>query len=233
MAKKKIETEEEVFEEIDDVEEEVELKDEDEKDEDYEPLSMEDRMINVEKKLSAILIISIITLAVAVITMIVVFGNGDGDKSYSNNSNSSSQASEEAGGSTYDTSAFKEISAQDIASESKGKTIVVMIGRQGCGYCAAFAPIITKVAEDNDVTIRYIDFLKIVDIAAGTVTDSDAYNLIKNLDAVSEWDKFGETALKGTPNTLFIKNSKIIYGINGYHEEADVQAAFKAAGLSK
>ena len=233
MAKKKIETEEEVFEEIDDVEEEVELKDEDEKDEDYEPLSMEDRMINVEKKLSAILIISIITLAVAVITMIVVFGNGDGDKSYSNDSNSSSQASEEAGGSTYDTSAFKEISAQDIASESKGKTIVVMIGRQGCGYCAAFAPIITQVAEDNDVTIRYIDFLKIVDIAAGTVTDSDAYNLIKNLDAVSEWDKFGETALKGTPNTLFIKNSKIIYGINGYHEEADVQAAFKAAGLSK
>ena len=229
---KKIDKKEEAIEEVEEVEEEVVL-DSKAEDSEYEPLSVEDRLFNIEKKLSAILILTIITLTVGVISMIVAFGNGgneDSSKTY-NNSGNGNQGSEVADDYSYDTSSFKEITAQDIASESKGKTIVVMIGRQGCGYCAMYAPIIQKVASNHNVTIRYIDFLKIVDISAGTVIDSDAYNLIKNLSAVSDWDKFGETALKGTPNTLFIKNSKIIYGVNGYHEEADVEAAFKAAGL--
>ena len=233
MAKKMVKDEEEEI--IEEVEEEVELEKEEDK-EDYEPLSVEDRLINVEKKLSAVLILSIITVALSLIVMIVVLGNsGDNNKANSNysNSGSSSESSGESSNYSYDTSAFKEISAQDIASESKGKTIAVMIGRQGCGYCAMYAPIIQKVASENGVTIRYIDFLKIVDISAGTVKDSDAYNLIKNLDAASDWTGFGETALKGTPNTLFIKNNKIIYGINGYQEEDNVRSAFKAAGLSK
>ena len=34
---------------------------------------------------------------------------------------------------TYDTSEFIEISAKDIATESKEQLIVVMVGRQGCG----------------------------------------------------------------------------------------------------
>jgi thioredoxin-related protein len=231
-AKKKIEKKEEAIEEVEEVEEEVVLEDKAEEEAEYEPLSVEDRLLNIEKKLSTILILVIITLAIAAITMIVAFGGNDGNSTYSDKgSNSGNSSSEQADDYTYDTSKFKEISAQDIAAESKGKTIVVMIGRQGCGYCSIYAPIIEKVAEAQNVQVRYIDFLKIVDISAGTVTDSDAYNLIKNLDAVSDWDKFGETALKGTPNTLFIKNSKIIYGVNGYHEEADVEAAFKAAGL--
>ncbi len=233
MAKKKVEKKEEVIDEIEEVEEDVVLDEEEKKEEEYEPLSVEDRLLNVEKKLSAILILSIITVAICAITMIVMFGKDTDSNGTYNNNNNSEASSEVADDYSYDTSSFKEISAQDIASESKGKTIVVLIGRQGCGYCAAYAPIISKVAQANNVTIRYIDFLKIVDISAGTVIDSDAYNLIKNLDATSEWEKFGETALKGTPNTLFIKNSKIVYGINGYHEEADVVSAFKATGLSK
>ena len=135
---------------------------------------------------------------------------------------------------TYDTSDFKEISAKDIVNESKNQLIVVMIGRQGCGYCAIYAPLLNEVAKDYNIQIRYINFLNLVDIYTGDPNNQEEYDIIKNLDAVEEFKGFGEAAsLEGTPTTLFIENNKIIYGINGYVPKTTIENVFKTVGLKK
>ena len=135
---------------------------------------------------------------------------------------------------TYDISSFKEISAKDIANESKNDLIVIMIGRQGCGYCAIYAPLLQEVAEENNVKIRYINFLDLIDIYTGEPNNQEEFDIIKNLPAVPDFEGFGEKAsLTGTPTTLFVKNNKIIYGINGYVPKENIEAAFEKVGLIK
>lgn len=220
MAKKKVEEEE--IEEL----EVVKTSDDDEEDE-FVELTVEERIVGIEKKVNIILAIVVATLAISLISLVVVMNNGTGSSSDS----SSTQETTEESDNTYDTSAFKEISAQDIASESKNETIVVMIGRQGCGYCAMYAPIITEVAEDLGFTVRYIDFLKIVDLEQRVITDEDAYNTIKNLSATKEYEGAGEDALNGTPKTLVIKNNKIINYISGAADADTLTQQLKASGL--
>ena len=162
--------------------------------------------------------------------MILVINNGSSGSSKTTEETTSEKSATSNG---YDTSAFKEISAQDIASESKKETIVVMIGRQGCGYCAQFAPILTAVAEQYGVTVRYIDFLKLVDLQKQAIIDEEGYNIIKNLSASKDFEGAGEQALQGTPATLFIKNNKIVYYIRGAADASTTANAFDIAGLGK
>jgi len=147
MAKKKEEIEELENEEEEVVEEVEEVKSsDDDEEEEYVELTTEERIVNIEKKTNLLLALVFTILALSLITMIVVINNGSGNSNTSKNESNSSESSE-SNSASYDISAFKEIKAQDIASESKNETIVVMIGRQGCGYCAYFAPIITEVAQ--------------------------------------------------------------------------------------
>jgi len=241
MARKKKDIEElekeEELEEISELEKEEEPKKKVRKvinrdEEDDEELTMEERIANIEKKNNLILIFVVITLALVLISLVILINNG----SSSSNTETTSETSEVASDYSYDTSAFKEISASEIKSESKNETIVIMIGRQGCGYCAYFAPVITEVAKEYGVTVRYIDYSKFVTISngTGTVTDEDAYNTIYNLaGATDEWDGFAAKALGGTPATLFVKNNKVVYGISGYTDSDTLSQAFEEAGFSK
>lgn len=203
-------------------------KDEELELDEYVDITLEERVEALEKKTNVIIGLLVVVLVLSLVTMIVgLNGKGSSDSS----GNNETQAAE--GSNTYDTSEFKEISASDIKSESKGKTIVVLLARQGCSYCAAFAPIITQVAKDYGVTIRYLDYSKIVDVQQSKISDEAAYNTISALKGTGDWEDFAETALQGTPNTLFIKDNKIVYGINGYNEQSAVESAFEAAGFSK
>lgn len=214
---------------VKDIEKEVE--DIDLEDEDYEEVSVEERVVGIEKKVNIILIVVILTCLFSLLSMIFAINGGNGETRGGSQGDDTVVASDHS----YDTSAFKEISASDIKSESKNNTIVVLIGRQGCSYCAAYAPYITQVAEEYDITVRYIDFAKIVDFTTSTptISDSTAYNLISNLEGSGEWAGFGEEAMQGTPNTLIIKNNVIIGGVNGYNQPEAIRSAFDAAGLKK
>jgi len=233
MAKKKEEIEELENEEEEVVEEVEEVKSsDDDEEEEYVELTTEERIVNIEKKTNLLLALVFTILALSLITMIVVINNGSGNSNTSKNESNSSESSE-SNSASYDISAFKEIKAQDIASESKNETIVVMIGRQGCGYCAYFAPILTEVAQKYGITVRYIDFLKMVDLSASTITDQEAYDTIKNMSAVKDFEGAGEEALKGTPATLIIKNNKIVYYIKGAADAETVADVFDKVGLGK
>ena len=142
------------------------------------------------------------------------------------------EESEEPSG--YDTTPFKEIKGTDIAKESEGKTIVVFIGRQTCGYCAIYAPIITKVSDDYDFRVRYIDLEKLVDIYSPTweVTDQESYDDLVNLKTTPGYEIFMDD-LGSTPMTIVIRDNKIIGGVVGYVEEETLIQTLKDSGFIK
>ena len=230
-------------------EEELEEAKEDLNDEeetvDFQDLSIEDRLIKIENKENITLFLVLVTFLLCVILLFGVFSGSSNDRSdtsnySSNGSNSStnSSASETEGQQAYDTSAMKEISASDIKNESKNETIVMVVGRQNCGYCALYFPILIDVAKDYNITVRYIDFAKIVDFTVQNpyVKDSESYEILQSLTGDGEWKTFAEENIGGTPLTFIIKNNKVIGGVKGYsgdETEDSIRSAFDAAGLKK
>ena len=75
----------------------------------------------------------------------------------------------------------------------------------------------------------------IIDVSTNPakIIDSTSYNTIKNLEGKDSWAGFGETALKGTPYTMFIKNNTIIYGLKGNVDKSSIEEAFKTVGFKK
>ena len=222
----------EEIEETDDLEEEnvkskkIERDTFEDEEKDYEELSIEDRLVNMEKKTNTILVLTVIIAILCCITTIVVIGNTTSSDETKTTETTSSDGS-------YDTSSFKKISGTDIEAESKNETIVVMIGRQGCSWCAEYAPVLASVASNYGFTARYIDLTDIVDINAGTITDSDSYAALLGLSADDEYATFMEENFGGTPLTLIIKNSKIIGAVNGYVDESTLSTTLEAEGFSK
>ena len=138
---------------------------------------------------------------------------------------------EEEQPSGYDTSAFKEILGKDVVKESKNKTIVVLVARQNCGYCAIFAPTITEISEEYDFQVRYVDLEKIVDIYSPNwdVIDQESYDTLVNLKAVAGFETFMDE-FGATPMTVVIKDGKIVGGIIGAYPKENVVEALKDAG---
>ncbi len=134
----------------------------------------------------------------------------------------------------YDTTPFKEIVGKDILEESKDDTIVVLVARQSCGYCALYAPVITKVSENYDFTVRYVDLEKIIDIYSPNwdVIDQESYNAMVSLPTASGYETFMDD-FGATPMTIVIKNGKIIGGVVGYVEEDTLIKALKDSGFLK
>lgn len=209
MANKKIE--EEKVKKVEIVEEDY--------DSDYEEenLTVEERIINIEKKVKASFWLNIITTVLITFLLVLLLGGGNA----SNTSTGSGDSSQETSG--YDTSAFNAIYPEDIASLSKGKTIVVWIGYQNCGYCQAYAPLLTQVTKEYGITANYIDLTKVTQAQVQIIT---------SLEGKGDWKNFA-ASFEGTPFTLIIKDNKVIGGINGYREANEIANAFDAAGIKK
>lgn len=230
------EIEEDNDEDSDDEEETIDDIDEDDEDEekddidtslenDYENLSLEDRIINVEKKTNAIFILVIILTILAIINLAFVLNNS------ASNETITTDTTEETLG-DYDVSEFDEISAADISSLSKKDTIVVYIGRSTCGYCVQYLPILQEVQEKYDYTTKYIDIAKILDFESSTfsVLDQESYDTLINMSTSEDqegiMDQFGST-----PMTLVIKKNKIINSVVGLVDTATLEALLEQSGF--
>jgi hypothetical protein len=135
---KEIEIEEvEEIEEFDDEEfdfvdedEEVEVKEDDFTPEELEPLTLEERVISIEKKQNIILLLVIVTALLSLLVFITNLAGGNngtfGDET--------GEEQQEVQSSTYDTSGFTEITAQELKATSKNKTIIVG-GEIPCLHC--------------------------------------------------------------------------------------------------
>lgn len=136
---------------------------------------------------------------------------------------------------SYDTSVFNVISPSDIAKESKGKTIVLWIGRQSCGYCTMYAPYITEAADNYGIKAYYIDLATLVnfDVAQPYIVDEEQFGILSSLPGKGTWDGFAEENVGGTPLTLVIKDGQVIGGLSGYADTNTVMQVFSNAGLKK
>lgn len=248
MAKKNVvkEVEEEVVEldglEIEDDEiNESKVKANPNNDDEYEAITVEDRIVSIEKKTNTILILVIIAIVVGLLNALLITNRTI------NNDNSDVTSGEVSSEEGYSTDNFDKIKGTDIEAESKGKTIVVLMARQSCGYCVKFAPILEKVQNAYGFKTKYIDLTDIIDLTTGSIIDEDSKDALFNLKADkscttdakdSDGDKiscadFMENEFGATPLTLVIKDNKLIYALAGYVDETTLKSKFDELGLGK
>jgi predicted bacteriocin transport accessory protein len=113
----------------------------------------------------------------------------------------------------YDVSEFKELDysqLEDLMS-SKG-THVVYIGRESCGYCAMFIPVMKEAQEKFGFETNYFDISRVFDFAKNSVIDNTAY------DKLSTLNDFFEENFLATPMVVIFKDGKYVDGTLGYQE---------------
>ena len=198
--------------------------------EDYKELTDSDRILKIEKATKLITILVIIGLLISIVNSIFIISIKYSNKTNSNTNTNETQEQE----TSYDTSKFNEITMSDIKKASKGKTIAIFVGRQGCIWCAQYAPIITKAQEKYNFKVQYVDFGKIIDFtkAQPTISDKDAYELLVKYIEDSKFASEIEQGM-GTPMTLFIKDNKLVDFINGFVEEDTLATYLKNNGFDK
>lgn len=219
--------EEELDEELEEVEEVEEIdeveddEEEEEYDDDYEEVPLEERLASIEKKTNVTFWLVIAILVVVSLNMLFTLnGNSNEDTTTTSDTTQSTNSQSTSG---YDTSAFNTITPDKIKSLSDGKTIVVWLGYQGCGYCQQYAPVLAQVTKEFGITANYVN--------VQTLTE-DGLNTILSLTGSGEWKEFAST-FKGTPFTLIIKNNKVVGGIKGYVDANTITKTFEDAGLKK
>ena len=137
---------------------------------------------------------------------------------------------------SYDTSVYNIIKPSDIAKESKGKTIVLWVGRQSCGYCSMYAPYLNDALNTYGIKAYYIDLAQLVEfnVPQPYVSDEEEYGILVNLKGDGEWDGYAAEYVGGTPLTLVIKDNKVVGGLSGYTDNvANILNVFDKAGVKK
>lgn len=98
----------------------------------------------------------------------------------------------------YDVSLFEEITAEEFVKLFKAPELsVVYMGREDCGYCLQFTPLLKQSVEEYDYKLHYIDVNKVT-------YDSEDAKLIQKLDSFLE-ENFGTT-----PMLVFIQDGKVL-----------------------
>ena len=199
----------------------VEIEDE----EDLEEVTLEDRVISIEKKLNIILVLVIILLIICFGILI------SKSSSKSSNTEENSPVQEEYSG-DYDVSMFDEISVDDISKESDNKTIVVYMGRAACGYCIQYVPVLAEVQDNLGIKVKYIDMAKIIDYDNQSIIDSSAISKLQNMKT-NDAQKNVMDNLGSTPMTLVIKNNRIVDSLVYAADAETLQTVLENNGLGK
>lgn len=87
------------------------------------------------------------------------------------------------------------------------EAFIVVIEREGCGYCTMYMPIMEEVAKEKKIPIYYIDIDDLTLEESNKLSTSNSY-LKKN-----SW---------GTPTTLFMLGNRVLDSIGGYDEKEAV-----------
>lgn len=177
------------------------------------------KLVKINKLIMILLIAILILLTMGV------------SKMYATKDTSNNATSEESEYNTdYDVSMFDEIKAKDVKSKTKNKLQVVYIGRETCGWCAAFLPNLWEAQDEFDFTTLYIDIAKIIDFSNGDVIDQNSYDILNALTGEGYEDYMSEN-LGATPMILIIKNNKIVRAHTGYSEYDTFKTVLNEAGI--
>ena len=141
---------------------------------------MENGYHNIESIMQSVSLADEITLEISNIdTEENIIEIASSNNSVPTDNTEDTHASETSG--SYSTDSFVKVGAKDLASLSKGKSIVVWIGRQGCGYCTQYVPTITSVGEKLGIDIHYLDLSDIFDLIDKTNSTTDLFGTLDAL----------------------------------------------------
>lgn len=97
---------------------------------------------------------------------------------------------------------FNEITYSNYLEKiDSNEPFLVVIVKDGCGYCEMYEPILKEVADEYNLPINYINLTNLSEEEYNDLAQSNAY-LKKN-----QW---------GTPTTLFMLGDSVIDSIGGY-----------------
>lgn len=96
---------------------------------------------------------------------------------------------------------------------------IVVLGQTGCTYCEQTKPILDEVAENNEVTINYLNITNL--------SEDEFSELMSSLDYLNELESLG------TPLTLIIENKEVIAHQDGYAQASVFEDLFKKNDLIK
>ena len=130
----------------------------------------------------------------------------------------------------YDVSMFDEIKAKDLKSKTKNKLKVIYIGRETCGWCAAFLPNLWDAQTEYDFKTLYIDLAKIIDFSNGDVIDQNSYDILNDLTGEG-YENYMSENFGATPMILIMKDNKIVGAHTGYSEYDAFKTVLNDAGV--
>lgn len=97
---------------------------------------------------------------------------------------------------------FNEITYSEYVEKmNEEKPFLVIIIKDGCGYCEAYTPIVKEVAEEYNLPIYYINLTNITEEEYTALSKSNSY--LKS----QQW---------GTPTTLLMSGKTVVGSISGY-----------------
>ena len=97
---------------------------------------------------------------------------------------------------------FNEITYSEYVEKmNEEKPFLVIIIKDGCGYCEEYTPIVKEVAEEYNLPIYYINLTKITEEEYTALSKSNSY--LKS----QQW---------GTPTTLLMSGNTVVGSISGY-----------------
>ena len=104
----------------------------------------------------------------------------------------------------------EEITYSEFKDKVEGKNkSVILVGRNDCSHCVSYKPVITKVAEEYDFTVYYIN--------TNNIKEESDFNAL--------WDFLGAN---GTPTTAVVAEGKLVAMHEGEMTRSDLIAFLKA-----
>ena len=105
---------------------------------------------------------------------------------------------------------IEEITYSEFKDKVDGsKKTVILVGRNDCSHCVSFKPVITKVAEEYDFTVYYIN--------TNNITNQEDFDAL--------WNFLGA---EGTPTTAVVSEGKLLAMHEGEMTRSDLIAFLKA-----
>ena len=89
---------------------------------------------------------------------------------------------------------------------------VLLLGRPDCSHCVAFKPIITKVANDKNIDVYYLN--------------------VDTIETLEDWESiWGLVEQEGTPTVAVIEKQKLVLSSAGELTEDQLIEFFEKAGV--
>ena len=103
------------------------------------------------------------------------------------------------------TAGFNEITYSEYLEKMEEKVpFLVVIVKDGCGYCEMYEPILEEVAGEYNLPINYINLTNLTEEEYNDLSKSNSYL------RTNQW---------GTPTTLFMYGTTVVDSIGGYVEK--------------